>query len=583
MANSRSNLDISISADTAAARTDIKLLEDKLRSLRKEYRTTIADFKQTGDRRALDQLSATILQNERALASMRSEVNRTGSAIDALATKPMRRLLTQFDSFGRTAQNIAQVLGGVAGGFAGGIIGATAVQAVRTLVEALDDLEKKLLALRDMSQQTLIKPEVIEASRRIAKLSGRDAEDADKMLKGAAESFAKFKTEAGKPINTSGVKDLTQRVKEGADAVKEQTSEFTRGVQTLRGGTKITFDLAEAEKMIGINANDYKDTVADQTRFMRDRNKAFVDFAAKSRLGATALNELSKTLFQGLPADAALRLAPKLIADLDKQVKDFETVQERINAAEAAKAQAARVEAIFQNVGNTLVDFGNRVNAAVNQAVADFVETTLPEWFQRTKAAFANFWPDLTAQWNESWARLNESLKRDFGTTIDEMLAAATGAFGRAVDWMIQKWQQIRSAVSSSAAQLGQSGADGGPLLSGYASGGLVPGRGIGDTVRAWLSPGEFVIRRRVVDALGADFFAGLNGGMGLSRSHFAAGGLVASAGPGNTVNLHLDGQSFAMKADNDVYESLVRTARSKQLLSAGRKPSWAGGRRYGG
>ena len=582
MANSRSNLDISISADTAAARTDLKLLEDKLKTLRKEYRGAIADFKQTGDRRPLDQLSTQILTAERSLASMRQEVNRTGSAIDAFATKPMRRLVTQFDNLGKTAQNFAQVFGGIAGGFAGGFAAATGVQAIRTLFDALDDLQRKLLELRDMSQQTLIRPEAIEASRRIAALAGRDAADADKIMKGGAEAFAKFKTEAGKPINTSGVKDLTQRTKEGAEAAKEATSEFTRNVQTLRGGTKITFDLAEAEKMIGINAKDYSGSVQDQTRFIRDRNQAFVDFAAKSKLGAVALNELSKTLFQGLPADAALKILPSLIKNADTELKNFQTTQASIDLAEGAKAQQARVQAILEGQKNALVDWRNSVNLAFNQWLADFLGTTLPQWWQGVRTSFTNFWPDLQREWNTSWANLNAALKRDFGATVDEMLAAATGAFGRAVDWMIQKWNQIRSAISSGAAQLGQSGAAGGPLLSGYASGGLVPGRGLGDTVRAWLTPGEFVIRRSVVDALGTDFFAGLNRGMGMSRSHFATGGLV-TAGAGNTVNLHLDGQSFAMRADDSVYDSLVRTARAKQLLSAGRKPSWAGGRRYGG
>ncbi|HJQ59425.1 MAG TPA: hypothetical protein VJ890_21135 [Vineibacter sp.] len=580
MANSRSNLDISISADTAAARTDIKLLEDKLRSLRKEYRTTIADFKQTGDRRALDQLSATILQNERALASMRQEVNRTSSAVDYLATKPMRRLVTQFDNFGKTAQNLAQVFGGIAGGFAGGFASATVVMAVRSLFDALDDLQKKLLELRDMSQQTLIKPEVIEASRRIAALAGRDAADADKMMKSGAESFAKFKTEAGKPIDTSGIKDLTQRTKEGTDAVKEATSEFTRGVQVQRGAARITFDLAEAEKMIGINAKDYKGTVEDQLRFIRDRNKAFVDFAAKSRLGAVALNELSKALFEGLPADAALKVAPKLVSDLDKQIKDFQTTQASIDLAEETKAQQARVQAILEGQKNSLVDWRNSVNLAFNQWLADFLGQTLPKWWEGVKASFTNFWPDLQREWNASWARLNESLKRDFGATVEEMLAAATGAFGRAVDWMIQKWNQIRSAVGSLP---GTTAAGDMPPMP-FASGGMVPGRGLGDTVRAWLTPGEFVIRRSVVDALGADFFAGLNRGMGLpGRSHFAAGGLVSDASATAAVHLHLDGQQFAMRADQNVAESLMRTARAKQMLSAGRKPSWAGGRRYGG
>jgi len=45
----------------------------------------------------------------------------------------------------------------------------------------------------------------------------------------------------------------------------------------------------------------------------------------------------------------------------------------------------------------------------------------------------------------------------------------------------------------------------------GFASGGLVPGLGTGDTVPAMLQPGEFVMRKRAVDAVGAGALGGLN------------------------------------------------------------------------
>lgn len=45
-----------------------------------------------------------------------------------------------------------------------------------------------------------------------------------------------------------------------------------------------------------------------------------------------------------------------------------------------------------------------------------------------------------------------------------------------------------------------------------YARGGTVPGIGSGDSVPAMLTPGEFVIRKQVVDKFGPTFFAALNG-----------------------------------------------------------------------
>lgn len=47
----------------------------------------------------------------------------------------------------------------------------------------------------------------------------------------------------------------------------------------------------------------------------------------------------------------------------------------------------------------------------------------------------------------------------------------------------------------------------------GFASGGLVPGSGNSDTVSARLTPGEFVIRKRAVEAIGAENLAKMNSG----------------------------------------------------------------------
>jgi TP901 family phage tail tape measure protein len=65
---------------------------------------------------------------------------------------------------------------------------------------------------------------------------------------------------------------------------------------------------------------------------------------------------------------------------------------------------------------------------------------------------------------------------------------------------------------------------------AGKQTGGLIPGSGRGDTVPAMLEPGEFVMRRSVVDRFGPTFFAGLNGGMGDSTQRFTSGGIVQRA-----------------------------------------------------
>jgi hypothetical protein len=61
-------------------------------------------------------------------------------------------------------------------------------------------------------------------------------------------------------------------------------------------------------------------------------------------------------------------------------------------------------------------------------------------------------------------------------------------------------------------------------------SGGRVPGYGSRDTVPAWLTPGEFVVRKDIVKKYGEDFFFNLNEGSSLAAANwnrYNQGGMV--------------------------------------------------------
>lgn len=66
-----------------------------------------------------------------------------------------------------------------------------------------------------------------------------------------------------------------------------------------------------------------------------------------------------------------------------------------------------------------------------------------------------------------------------------------------------------------------------GGTIRGFARGGFVPGTGSGDTIPAMLEPGEFVIRKKAVDTLGASNLHSMNKSGGGSIQKFAAGGGV--------------------------------------------------------
>ena len=118
--------------------------------------------------------------------------------------------------------------------------------------------------------------------------------------------------------------------------------------------------------------------------------------------------------------------------------------------------------------------------------------------------------------------------------------------------------------------------------LLGYKRGGVVPGSGSGDTVPAMLEPGEFVLRKRAVNALGTDALHGIN--------KYAKGGRVRRKPEfendirrtGRKVprdfedrledlsidayqNLKLDGIEFPQDVSDDIYEG---TGASNRFLT---------------
>jgi len=137
------NLTINITASTNEAEVNIAKVEAKLRSLTRERRKAADEFEKTGDDKRLASVIPQISATEKQLASLRKEVGRTSSVMDVLATKSMRRLLTQFDNVGKSAQNIAMVMGGVTGSFAGGFLAASVFKGLGTLIDLLGEAENR--------------------------------------------------------------------------------------------------------------------------------------------------------------------------------------------------------------------------------------------------------------------------------------------------------------------------------------------------------------------------------------------------------------------------------------------------------
>jgi hypothetical protein len=73
------------------------------------------------------------------------------------------------------------------------------------------------------------------------------------------------------------------------------------------------FDLAKSYQMLGVDQKKYKGTQEDTLKLTTDTAAAFLKASQQKLFDPVQLNEISKALFKGLPADAALVILPDLI------------------------------------------------------------------------------------------------------------------------------------------------------------------------------------------------------------------------------------------------------------------------------
>lgn len=118
------------------------------------------------------------------------------------------------------------------------------------------------------------------------------------------------------------------------------------------------------------------------------------------------------------------------------------------------------------------------------------------------------------------------------GQTLGETV---TGSGGKGSDTTMNMVSEALKENTSAIIDLTQAindlaarGLNGGGKVLGFATGGLVPGSGNRDTVPAMLSPGEYVIRKKAVESIGASNLRNLNGyaNGGPIRHYAKAGGV---------------------------------------------------------
>jgi hypothetical protein len=181
-------------------------------------------------------------------------------------------------------------------------------------------------------------------------------------------------------------------------------------------------------------------------------------------------------------------------------------------------------------------------------------------------------------------------------TTNVQNAAAQTDVCKAAASSLADEYRRAKDEaaqvkVPTSGGGSGSSGGSSSDSPFGLADGGYVSGAGTStsDSIPAWLSNGEFVVKASRVAKPGVlGLLRALNGGLNIpslfGRNRFADGGLVgalpmaAGAGGGQPVHVHFDGVSVGpMTASKNVVDQLLREEAKRRVSSAGRAPSRVG------
>lgn len=210
-------------------------------------------------------------------------------------------------------------------------------------------------------------------------------------------------------------------------------------------------------------------------------------------------------------------------------------------------------------------------------------------------------WDSIKAKTIEVFSNLGsivsagiESAKQSALSGLDAIASYFTSKFEGIKSSLIGWFGWLSGAISDalkSVSDLGgkTSGALGGSKAGFFASGGYVSGAGSGtsDSIPAWLSNGEFVIRAASVRKLGLGLLNSINNGfvppsLSYGRFGYAGGGLVGATGGlsgGRPLTLVIDGRQFGgLSGSDDVIGNLEKYTSLRQLSSTSKRtPSRVG------
>lgn len=444
--------------------------------------------------------SAIAVRRFAAMATVTSIIYKFGNSLDA-ASK-------EFIEFNKELVRVAQVTDTGLSGLDGlvkeitglsvnlGVASNDLIKVSSTLAQAglsARDTEKalKALALSALAPSFDSLNDTVEGSIALMRQFNIGAGDLEGALGSVNAVAAKFAVEAGDIITaiqrTGGVfATASKGVSEGKDALNEFIAVFT----SIRATTRESAETISTGLRTIFTRLQRKDTIDALKQFgvvLTDLEGKFVGpYEASRRLseGLSKLDPRDLKFSQIVEELGGFRQIGKVIP----LIQQFATAQEALKVAQQGQGSLAKDAAIAQeSVANKMTKVREEFIALVrsigeSQGFQTFIKLTLDLTSSLIKLADAakGIMPALLA----------------IGTIRG---AGAAVSFGRGFVGGLRRHE--------------------GGSIPRFASGGFVPGQGNGDTVPAMLTPGEFVIRKKAVKAIGADRLAGMN--------KYAGGGIV--------------------------------------------------------
>jgi len=405
-----------------------------------------------------------------------------------------------------------------------GVSSSALTDVASTLAQAglnAQDTEKALraLALSSLAPSFDSMNETVEGSIALMRQFGIDAGGLEKALSSINTVAAKFAVEASDIITaiqrTGGVfATASKGVSEGTDALNEFIAVFTsvrattrESAETIATGLRTIFtriqrgSTIDALKEFGVN--------------LQDAEGKFVGAYKAVELLSKGLNSLD-------PRDVKFS---KIIEELGgfRQIgKVIPLIQQFSVAQNALKVAQQGQGSLAKDAATAQLSLANQIQKVRQEFLALFREIGQSQGFQVMVKATLSLASALIKV-----ADASKGLLPLLGVMLAFKGASAitqfASGFGQGLKPGAGKKGQEKPLFSQ-----------GGPVRA-FASGGVVPGSGDGDTVPAMLTPGEFVIRKKAVQAIGAQNLHKMNkyakgGPVTLERvSQFSSGKQIPS------------------------------------------------------